>query len=540
MDKKIFLEKIQVLKKQGKKTKLSDEEIKYAIDSLDVKDLKLRFFIGDLIVFQGAKSLPKLLEEIRNPKPEIRRSTIYLLGEIAKKKKKPIIINSFCKGLLDEDPKVRRNSGIILGNLSIREGVKKIITAIKKEKVNWVRPSLILALGAIGGKTAKNFLSTYQAKTEDEQEALRKALDRLLPKKSNRKFLKTLSEPVEIELWTFKGLETVLMDEAKQLGLKTKKKKNGILSTITKDLYKIFSLRTFSELLIPIGVIKVLNPQEYPTKIEQLLQEKDSLRKIISLHKDNSSPLYYRVEVRGKEIRHSLRRQMIKEIIKIINTCSSSFTNSPSNYDIEIRVIIEDDILELLWKPFTIPDHRFAYRLKDTPASINPVVAAGMARLPKPRFNFPPEILDPFCGSATILIERALKEKCKKLIGVDISKEAIEAAKANVAASGLKNITLINDDMRHISRQKKFDEIITNMPFGLRVGSHAANLKLYQDFFCLIPKILKQNGLITLYTQEINLTTHLFRNFKSSLKLLNIHRLEVGGLRPAVFIGQKI
>jgi hypothetical protein len=87
MDKKIFLEKIQVLRKQGKKTKLSDEEIKYAIESLDVKDLKLRFFIGDLIVFQGVKSLSRLLEGTRHPKPEIRRSSIYLLGEIAKKEK---------------------------------------------------------------------------------------------------------------------------------------------------------------------------------------------------------------------------------------------------------------------------------------------------------------------------------------------------------------------------------------------------------------------------------------------------------------------
>lgn len=80
--------------------------------------------------------------------------------------------------------------------------------------------------------------------------------------------------------------------------------------------------------------------------------------------------------------------------------------------------------------------------------------------------------------------------------------------------------------------------VVTNMPFGIRVGDHRQNTTLYKDFFSLLPNLLKPQGLLVLYTQEITLSKDLFDK-TAGIKLLEIHRFEVGGLKPAVFIARR-
>ena len=144
-----FVNKIYALKKREKKTQLSRAEIDKAINLLKTEDIKLRFFVGDLLISQRAKSIPSLVEGAHNINPEIRRSSIYLLGKLFKKGKKfskPTIIKILHNALLDSDPKVRKNSVVILGTLSLKESAEKLIAALKAETVEWIRPSMILSL----------------------------------------------------------------------------------------------------------------------------------------------------------------------------------------------------------------------------------------------------------------------------------------------------------------------------------------------------------------------------------------------------------
>jgi 23S rRNA G2445 N2-methylase RlmL len=243
--------------------------------------------------------------------------------------------------------------------------------------------------------------------------------------------------------------------------------------------------------------------------------------------------------VRGDKINHNLRRQLIETIIKTIR--APLFFNSPSNYDIELRLVIEKDNLKVLWKPFTIIDSRFLYRVRDIPASINPVVAAGIVRFLKSKIEFSnsSRILDPFCGSATMLIERAFAGDYRELVGVDISKKAIEAAKENINKSQLEKVVVENKDMRDIEKTDFFDEIISNMPFGIRTGNHTSNEKLYRDFFNLASTILRPKGFLAIFTQEIKLTNQLFREFIDDFALIERQQIESGGLRPVLFIAAK-
>ena len=94
----------------------------------------------------------------------------------------------------------------------------------------------------------------------------------------------------------------------------------------------------------------------------------------------------------------------------------------------------------------------------------------------------------------------ASQKKTQSLVGVDISTAAIKAACANRAASGLKMALIRSDILSYGAAQ--YDEIISNMPFGIRVSGHSENVKLYRQFADKLIKLLKDDGIAFLYTQE--------------------------------------
>lgn len=544
-----LLVKLKKAAKAGKKVKLSREEVGQAILLLSTEDVKQRFHVGNVILQQGLTGMPELIPAMGLDKPEIRRTVVYILGKLCKQSVddgKPVpqeAVDTLYRGLLDEDPKVRCNSAIALGELKISESVENLVGALGREESAWVRPSMILALGSIGSPEVVEYLSTYQPHDSSERVAVEKVLDRSAGVKSDWRFVKKLKSAIPVEFWTVEGLENVAARDAeKQLSLAVGQVAPGRVCTAAVDVYGLFRSRTFSELLIPMAKAGFSSPwgvDEVKAVIGEKLRQENLLGRILDLHElaDGQPVMRYRLEIRGKELKHSVRRAIIREITDLIATTNPTFVNSTSNYNIEIRILLEEKTAEILLKPYTIPDDRFSYRVKDVPAAINPAAAAGIVRL-APKLFPKGRVLDPFCGSGTMLIERAFAGGYSELVGVDISKSAIEAARQNASAAGLANTAFMKNDARRISESERFDEIITNMPFGIRTSKHETNVKLYEEFFDLIPRILVKNGLVILYTQEVRLTTSLFRKSKH-LRLLDIHRVVSGGLRPAVFVGMR-
>lgn len=537
----LFLNKINDSSKRHMLFSITESEIIDAINLLETKDVTLRYYLGDLIYFQGKKSIPGLLEALHSPLPEIRRSAVFLLGKTLIKYPDLMATESLLLSLQDEDPKTRKNAAIVIGRLGIKGSAGKLIEALVKETTEWVKTSMLLATGAIGGKEAREFLIGYQATAGQEQEALTLALDHVSDKvESEWHFKDLLPSPLCVELWTLNGLEKILVEEAREkLKISSKIIGNGVLETKYAKLPELYSLRTLSELLIPFYSSKINNFEDCLFHIEKLFSNDSFVKDIFACHEKAESSIRYRVEVRGGKINRNLRRQLIEKTINTIRT--PLFVNSPSNYDIELRLIWERDNLKVLWKPFTIVDNRFQYRVRDIAASVNPVVAAGIVRFLKSKVKFSnsSRILDPFCGSATMLVERALAGDYQELVGVDISKNAIEAAKENINKSQLEKVVIENKDMRDIEKTDFFDEIISNMPFGIRTGNHTSNEKLYRDFFNLVSNILKPKGFLALYTQEIKLTNQLFVDFIDDFSLIETQRIESGGLRPVLFIATK-
>jgi len=162
------------------------------------------------------------------------------------------------------------------------------------------------------------------------------------------------------------------------------------------------------------------------------------------------------------------------------------------------------------------------YRRDALEAPLRENLAAGMLALAGWRSETP--LFDPFCGSGTILIEAAMracdiapglhrtfgferlswfaadewkslhehalaraeagrKSAQAQLHGSDTSSDALDAANANAAAAGVDGrIWLRLADAREVAAPAASGVIVTNPPYGVRLGADEDLRQLYADF----------------------------------------------------------
>ena len=116
-------------------------------------------------------------------------------------------------------------------------------------------------------------------------------------------------------------------------------------------------------------------------------------------------------------------------------------------------------------------DPRFSYRSEAVPASMHPTAAAAILYAHRDLMDPEHSVLDPFCGAGTLLIERARIMGARSLTGLDISPAAWRIARTNLDNACL-HAKVFNRDCRGYTVKDKVHEIICNLPFGHRVGSH--------------------------------------------------------------------
>lgn len=162
--------------------------------------------------------------------------------------------------------------------------------------------------------------------------------------------------------------------------------------------------------------------------------------------------------------------------------------------------------------------HKRGYRKEATRAPIKETLAAGMLLIS--HWKKDRALLDPFCGSGTIPIEAAMiarniapglkrsflyeqwscvpsgtREKAQqeaesaidrnvvlRIAASDIDYFAVKQAKENAELAGvLSDITFQKLDFRATSSRYKYGVIVTNPPYGERIGEEKEVVKLYKD-----------------------------------------------------------
>ena len=436
--------------------------------------------------------------------------------------------------LTSESPKLRRNAARLLGAVKLPEAADALIDALSHEEQRFVRPSMLLALGSIGGEKAKEYLENYSvapASDEsekkhflEESEALSTALRSFAPHIEHE--FRGLSGEWTLELRAPDLLTRQLADELEELGFSSFDDRHDNLKVKTSDYAALFGARCFSEALFPIGACEP-EPDAIAKKAAPFLE------KLMREAHTGEPPYRFRVELAASLPESVSRPQLAKSIAAAVeNAC---LQNAPSDYESELRIEGGGRSFRLYAKLYTYKDTRFAYRKESIPASMAPYVAASVLRFASEHLSVNARVIDPCCGSGTFLIERGLMSPCASLTGVDIAHKAIDIARRNTELAGVPAKYTVNDILR-FECHRPYDELIANLPFGNRVGTHSSCESLYAGLLAKLPQLVKKGGVAILYTMEFTLLKRLIREQGAKLTLLSQQRTEAGGLTPMIFI----
>jgi tRNA (guanine6-N2)-methyltransferase len=173
------------------------------------------------------------------------------------------------------------------------------------------------------------------------------------------------------------------------------------------------------------------------------------------------------------------------------------------------------------------------YKVAHLPGSLRPSVAAALGWLSQPSAE--DVVLDPLCGVGTILIERAHLGRYRLLIGCDHNSDALAAARANVGPR-YKPLELYacNATALHLPNAS-ITKVITNLPWGIRHGSHEENRRLYPRLFAEFDRVIRPGGQIVVLSGEPRLMSGLIANGRFHPdKILNVSIL---GARAVVYTG---
>lgn len=535
---------------------MEDMNYRSLIEDLKTSDDKQRAEIIDKLSKDYNNAMPLLWSEALNQ--ENPRAILSVIRDIIKKEKprgifKRAMGNSKQKlgdFLKHSDPKVRKNVCGIIGEIGDSEYLEALYSAYGSEEQLFVKSSYILAIGNCGGVLdAERLRSIYEEliikekacgdkslpiKDEkhinEEKRALTKAIAKLSPPVPHK--FTGFKNPVPMILTTMNDHFQITLMDLKEKSIKGTPVTEGIYIK-EKDFEKIYNCRTFYELLFPL---ESCNNLELNYKaIAAAIVNSDIVSFLNQCHAgDSNAPFWYRVEFKTTDYNRE-RSEFIKNLSRELDEISGgNLKNSPSSYEVEIRIVEKNNLCSVFIKLYTLKDNRFDYREKDLPASINPVTAAivmkSIARWLKPNAK----VIDPFCGVGTMLIERAKLKDFQTLTGVDIFNTGITYAAINSDLANV-NIVLISEDILEFYSKDRFDEMISNMPFESKSGASGFNRALYSEFVNKIPSLIRPGGMAFLYTVEKSLLKQSLINNKH-LQIIDTIKFESGGLIPNVFV----
>lgn len=433
----------------------------------------------------------------------------------------------FCALLENSDPKIRKNMALLLGRLDATQYAPLLLRALAREQMDFVKPSIILALG--NAEDVPEVLAALQKlqiplgedkNLREQRSAREKALSKLAPKREIARPV-PMKKPVRVLLCC--PNPRVSRSELSGLGYSCALfgELDGflVLSHIT-SFSRLYAARTFYE----AGVYFA----SFPSLPAAIGAVKSGVFLAFIKNIYGTLELSYRTGAPGASFSDMGRKGIAQKVADALS--STPLKNSPSAYDFEIRFLQGKRSFIVALYPGSRLDGRFYYRQNAISASIHPAVAASCIHFISSYTQPSADVLDCFCGSGTMLFERAMLPY-SSLTGTDISHQALRAAQGNERLAKTGARFFIQDATKPFSRQ--YDEVISNLPFGLRVSSHRENFALYQAFLSQLPGMLKRDGHAFLFTHEKKLMRELL---SESFHLVAHANFSAGGLYPTLFV----
>lgn len=410
-----------------------------------------------------------------------------------------------------EDAKTRRNAALLMGDLGKQEFLLPVYQAYEKEQQRFVRSSYLTAMRNFDCsdyldklKARLEVLSAEKSETETEKhmrEEMRELTSLIVGIEGiSRHSFNGWDESYDIILLTNRNFAEVTKTELEELepGASTRIFGAGVRAKVG-NLCWVRDLRTYQELLF---VIRGMASCRMDAAVAADTIVASDLLNFLNRSHGGKEPYYFRVEFKSKRPLDE-KSMFVKKLSGQIEKLSGrKLINSTTNYEVELRLIEnKEGNCNMLVKLFTLRDERFSYRREVISMSIRPVNAALTVALAKEYMKKDAQVLDPFCGVGTMLIERHKAVPANTSYGLDILEEAVDKAKINTEAAH-QVIHYINRDFFRFTHEHLFDEVITDMPFKMGRTTEEEIRELYERFFRSIKQHLKEDATLILYSHN--------------------------------------
>ncbi|XP_034939436.1 THUMP domain-containing protein 3-like [Chelonus insularis] len=171
------------------------------------------------------------------------------------------------------------------------------------------------------------------------------------------------------------------------------------------------------------------------------------------------------------------------------------------------------------------------------PTTLRATICYNLLRLANPK---PGDIIvDPMCGGGSIPIEAALGINWAHIIGGDNHEKAIERSKANFEGlcKSYKS-DIIQWNITNLPfKDSSIDAIVTDMPFGKRIGSVANNKILYKKGLLELVRVVRMKyGRLVLFTHDRRNITMAFKAVKDYIRIKKTLNISMGGLTAVAYV----
>jgi len=131
------------------------------------------------------------------------------------------------------------------------------------------------------------------------------------------------------------------------------------------------------------------------------------------------------------------------------------------------------------------------HRIAEREGSLPPTIAAAMAFLANPRDA--DAVLDPVCGSGTLLAELHAYAPGAAFTGIDLDRQAIAAARRNLAHLPQVQLSVADAGATGLA-DGSMTLFIANLPFGKQFGSRPENRRLYPEILRELVRLGRPEG----------------------------------------------
>ncbi|MEB2836541.1 MAG: THUMP domain-containing protein [Desulfurococcales archaeon] len=237
------------------------------------------------------------------------------------------------------------------------------------------------------------------------------------------------------------------------------------------------------------------------------------------------------------------------DLARVAGDAVRAAVRSKRGFDPEVRleapsVVLELDVIEdKLYFGVSLTGerslHRRGIRVYDHPAALKPTLAYVMLRLASARDG--EAVADPMCGGGTVAIEAAYLYPTSRIVCMDKNPRHVRGAMMNAEAARVrKRIEFITGDAREMDRilgEDSIDVVVTNPPYGLRLGDPRSVRSLYRSFIGALYRVLRPGGRAAVITTEAEYTSRRAREV--GFEVTHVRRVRHGDLWVSIIILEK-